>query len=566
MGFVNGMVDWKRKPINKDKHGGTRASIFIHFLVVITSLTFIGNVFNMILYFTQTIHMDIGTSISTITIIIGVTCVFALVGGFFLDSYITCFTGILSFDPIWFLLRGSEYSLIPSMLEERIIKPYRFNLILDIIGYVLLALQAHIPALQPPPCNMFAPSSNCEQVHGYNAAIFYGGLYLLAFGEGCLRANIASLGVKQRSSFFNWFTFSVSLGAFIGVTLLVWIQENKGWNLAFTFSAGWTILGVVVVASGFSFYRNLIPRGSPLTRMLQVLVAAFHKRKLQFPENDEEEIYLENTKEDNVGELLQRTKDLKWLDKASISDGRTGNWHLCSVSQVEEIKIVLRMLPVFLSETICYSPVFLVQTLSVQQGTTINTKLGAINVTPASLFVIPIFFQLVVLVIYDRVFVPFARRITGCPTGITHLQRIGVGFIAAIIATFLGAVFERKRKAVAEDHGLLDSGGQVPMSVMWLSFQFIATGIVDVTSFVGLLEFFNTEVSRGMKSLGTAMFWCNFGLASLLGSLLVDLANKATRRHGGLGWLDGNNLNRGFHELHVLGKEVRISATQPCSN
>ncbi|KAI3953018.1 hypothetical protein MKX01_028710 [Papaver californicum] len=463
-------------------------------LVVITSLTFIGNVFNMILYFTQTMHMDIGTSISTITIIIG--------------------------------------------------------------GYVLLALQAHIPALRPPACNMFAPNSNCELVHGYNAAIFYGGLYLLAFGEGCLRENLASLAdiraqyrhknvsisdqfdeddpaeLKQRSSFFNWFTFSVSLGAFIGVTLLVWIQ-NKGWNLALTLSAGWTILRVVVV-----------------------LVAAFRKRKLQFPEIDEE-TYLENDKEDNVGELLQHTKDLTWLDKASISDGRTGNWHLCSVSQVEEIKIVLRVLPVFLSATICYSPVFLVQTLSVQQGTTMNTKLGAINVPPASLFVIPIFFQLVILVIYDRVFVPFARRITGCPTGITHLQRVGAGFIAAIIATFLGAVFERKRKAVAEDHGLLDSGGQVPMSVMWLSFQFFATGIVDVTSFVGLLEFFNTEVSRGMKSLGTAMFWCNFGLASLLGSLLVDLANKATR-HGGLGWLDGNNLNRGYLDrfywfLTILG-------------
>ncbi|MCL7026721.1 hypothetical protein MKW94_021974 [Papaver nudicaule] len=538
MAVVNGMVDWKRRPINKEKHGGTRASMFIHFLVVLTSLTFIGNVFNMIMYFNQTMHMDIGTSISTITIIIGVTCGFALVGGFFSDSYITRFTGILIFGPIQFL------------------------------GYVLLALQAHFPSLRPPPCNMFAPSSNCEQVHGYNAAIFYGGIYLLAFGEGCLRANLASLGgdqfdeddpkeLKQRSSFFNWFTFSVSLGAFLGVTLLVWIQENKGWNLAFTLSAGMTIFGVAVVASGFSFYRNLIPTGSPLTRMLQVLVAAFRKRKLLFPENDEE-TYPENNKEDNVGELLQHTKDLKWLDKASISDGQPGNWHTCSVSQVEEFKIVLRMLPVFLSATICYSPVFLVQTLSVQQGTTMNTKLGAINVPPASLFVIPIFFQLVILVVYDRVFVPFARKITGCPTGITHLQRVGVGFVAAIIATFFGAVFEKKRKAVAEAHGLLDSGGQVPMSVMWLSFQFFATGIVDVTSFVGLLEFFNTEVSRGMKSLGTAMFWCNFGLASLLGSLLVDLANKATRRHGGLGWLDGSNLNRGYLDrfywyLTILG-------------
>lgn len=186
-----------------------------------------------------------------------------------------------------------------------------------------------------------------------------------------------------------------------------------------------------------------------------------------------------------------------------------------------------------------------------------NTKLGAIHVPPASLFVIPIVFQLVMLVIYDRAFVPFARRITGCPTGISHLQRVAVGLIAIIIATILGAVIEKKRKGVAEDHGLLDSGSPVPMSVMWLSLQFFATGIVDVMAFVGLLEFFNTEVSRGMKSLGTAMFYCNLGLASLLGSVLVDVVNKVSR-HGGIGWLEGNNLNRDYLDrfywfLTILG-------------
>ncbi|XP_026383019.1 protein NRT1/ PTR FAMILY 4.6-like [Papaver somniferum] len=537
MASVQGMVDWKRKPINRDKHGGTRASLFIHFLVVMTNITFIGNVFNMVTYFRQTMHMDVGRSSATATNVIGVSCAFALVGGFFTDSYIIRFTGILFAGPIEFL------------------------------GYVLLALQAHLPSIQPPVCEMTEQYSNCKQVRGYNAVVRYIGLYLVAFGEGCFRANLASLGgdqfddndpaeLEQKSSFFNWYTFSVSLGGFLGVTLLVWIQGNRGWDLAFTLAAGLTLLGVIAVASGFSFYRNLIPIGSPLTRMLQVLVAAYRKRKLPLPEMNEE-IYLEYSKENNVGEILFHTKGMAWLDTASLSDGKTGDWYICSVSQVEEIKIVLRMLPVFLSSMICYIPMTLVQTLSIQQGGTMNTKLGAIHVPPASLFVIPIVFQLVMLVIYDRVFVPFARRITGCPTGISHLQRIAVGLIAIILATMLGGVIEKKRKGVSEDHGLLDSGSPVPMSVMWLSLQFFATGIVDVIAFVGLLEFFNTEVSRGMKSLGTAMFYCNLGLASLMGSVLVDVVNEVTR-HRGIGWLEGNNLNRDYLDrfywfLTILG-------------
>ncbi|MCL7031407.1 hypothetical protein MKW94_006494 [Papaver nudicaule] len=537
MDVVQGMVDWKRKPVNKEKHGGIRAATFIHFLVVMTNLTFIGNVFNIVTYFRQTMHMDVATASTTVTNIMGVSSAFALVGGFFSDSYITRFTAILVFGPFEFL------------------------------GYVLLATQAHLQSLQPPVCDMSAQFDNCKQVHGYQAVVLYLGIYILAFGEGCLRANLASLGgdqfddndpteIQQKSSFFNWYTFSISLGAIIGLTLIVWIQENKGWDFAFTLSAGLVLLGVTVVASGFSLYRNLIPTGSPLTRMLQVLVAAYRKRKLQFPEIDEDN-YLPYNKEENVGEVLPHTKGLKWLDRASISDGKTGTWYLCSVSQVEEMKIVLRMVPVFISSMICYIPNPLLLTLTIQQGGTMNTKLGAIHVPPASLFVIPVTFQLVILVVYDRLFVPFARRITRCPTGITHLQRIGVGFVTTISATVIGAFVERKRKGVAEAHGLLDSGNQVPMSVMWLGLQFFVLGINDVTAFVGLLEFFNTEVSKGMKSLGTALFWCNIGLASFISSIVVNVVNKITRQ-GGIGWLEGKNINRDYIDrfywlLSVLG-------------
>ncbi|XP_026384822.1 protein NRT1/ PTR FAMILY 4.6-like [Papaver somniferum] len=195
--------------------------------------------------------MDVATASTAVTNIMGVASAFALVGGFFSDSYITRFTAILVFGPFEFL------------------------------GYVLLATQAHLPSLQPPVCDISVQFDNCKQVQGYNAIILYVGVNVLAFGEGCLRANLASfggdqfddndpIGLQQKSSFFNWYTFSISLGAIIGLTLIVWVQENKGWDFAFTLSAGLVLLGLIVVASGISFYRNLIPTGSPLTRMLQV--------------------------------------------------------------------------------------------------------------------------------------------------------------------------------------------------------------------------------------------------------------------------------------------------------
>ena len=77
--------------------------------------------------------------------------------------------------------------------------------------------------------------------------------------------------------------------------------------------------------------------------------------------------------------------------------------------------------------------------------------------------------------------------------------------------------------------------------VFWLVFQFFFVGVVDVTSFVGLLEFFYSEASIGMKSIGSSLFYC---MAAWLVTLLIQLVNRVTRDGGRKqGWLDGANLN-----------------------
>lgn len=152
------------------------------------------------------------------------------------------------------------------------------------------------------------------------------------------------------------------------------------------------------------------------------------------------------------------------------------------------------MIPIFITSALGYMPESIILTFTIQQGNTMNMKLGAMNVPPATLFVIPTFFQLVILVVYDRFIVPFLRKKTAYVGGITHFQRIGIGFVATMMASMVAAIVEMKRKRVAEDSGLIDSPTAVPMSVFWLVIQFFFIGVVDVTSFVGLLEFFYSEV------------------------------------------------------------------------
>ncbi|KAK3142222.1 hypothetical protein QOZ80_4BG0343810 [Eleusine coracana subsp. coracana] len=481
---IGGFVDWRGTPINQGVHGGVRAAWFIYFLTVVTNMVNVPLFLNLVTYLHGTMHMGVSGSATTVTNFIGATCGFALIGAFLSDSYITRARTILIFGPLEFL------------------------------GYAVLALQAYLPSLRPPPCNFETEPSNCKVVHGWNAVLLYAALYISAFGEGCVRACLPSLGAdqfdhedpiesRQQSSFFNWFTFGISIGGLLGLILIVWLENYKVWGIGFGLCSILILLGLLVVASGLPFYRNQVPEGSALTRILQVFVVSFRNRKLELPEKLEEE--RESSAGPGTIEDLRRKNNLKFLDKACINPGKDGAWSHCSAAK---------------------------------QGGMTNTRLGKIHVSPATLFIIPIIFQTVMLALYDRFIVPFLRRRTGYASGITHLQRISIGFISMILASVIAALVERKRKETA-----------VQMSLFWLTPQFFLLGVSDVTSFPGLLEFFNSEAPRGMKSIAAALFWCELGLSSLLASFLVQVVNKATRHGHRGGWLEGTSLNNSHLDL-----------------
>ncbi|KAJ1264969.1 hypothetical protein BS78_08G041100 [Paspalum vaginatum] len=469
--------------------------------------------------------MGIADASTIATNFFGAICVFTFFGAFISDSYIKRFYTILIFAPN------------------------------EILGYMLLACQAHFPSLHPPPCDIINHPEECATVSGRNLSLLTLGLYVIPIGEGAMRICAAALGGDQfdsddprelrgKISFFNWFAFCISLGGLVGLVFVVWLQNNVGWDLGFVISAFVALLGTVVLVAGLPLYRHQKPTGSPLTRILQVFVAAFRKRNLLLPDDSTAMHETTQGTGTSIVEVLERTRGSKFLDKAAVEEGDAeGRWSLCTATQVEEAKIILRMLPIFVSSVLGYLPIPLLLTFTVQQGATMDTRLGATNVPPASLFVIPIVFQMLILVVYDRAVVPWLRRATGYAAGITHLQRIGVGFASNVVALQVAAVVEGRRQSRG-------AAAVAVMSMFWLTPQFFLLGVMDVTSFVGLLEFFYSEASASKKSIGSAVFFCILGVASWLGSVLIKVVNRATAHHGrGSGWLDGANLDAGRLDL-----------------
>lgn len=522
-------VDWRGRPSNPIKHGGMKAAAFVLGLqgFEIMGIAAVGN--NLITYVINEMHFSLSESANIVTNFIGTIFILSLLGGYLSDSYLASFWTILIFGFI------------------------------ELSGFILLSVQAHLPQLKPPKCNMQIDGEQCVEAKGFKALIFFVALYLVALGSGCVKPNMIAHGAdqfnqedpkqsKQLSRYFNAAYFAFSMGELIALTILVYVQTHSGMDVGFGVSAAAMALGLISLVCGTLFYRNKPPQGSILTPIAQVFVASFLNRKLVSPSDARMLHRTHSTKTPNANPIILHTNRFRFLDKACIKmqDGNTtkeiSKWRLCTVTQVEQVKILISVLPIFACTIIFNTILAQLQTFSVQQGSAMNTKLTKnFHIPPASLQSIPYIMLIFIVPLYDTFFVPFARKFTGHDSGIAPLQRIGVGLFFATFSMVSAALMENKRRISAVESNEI-------ISIFWITPQFLIFGISEMFTAVGLIEFFYKQSLKGsMQSFLTAITYCSYSFGFYLSSLLVSLVNKITsshNHHGGGGWLSDNNLNK----------------------
>ncbi|KAK8988129.1 hypothetical protein V6N11_065727 [Hibiscus sabdariffa] len=161
-------------------------------------------------------------------------------------------------------------------------------------------------------------------------------------------------------------------------------------------------------------------------------------------------------------------------------------------------------------------------TSSLRQGTTLNRHMGNFEIPPASLAAFVTISMLICVTLYDRLFIPVIRKWTKNPRGITLLQRMGVGLVLHIIIMAIASFTERYRLSVARQHGLVEHGGQLPLTIFILLPQFVLMGTADAFLEVAKLEFFHDQAQEGMKTLGTSYSSRTMGIGSFLSSFLLS--------------------------------------------
>lgn len=234
----------------------------------------------------------------------------------------------------------------------------------------------------------------------------------------------------------------------------------------------------------------------------------------------------------------------RFLDKAAIVEGeevsaeKSSSWRLATVTKVEEMKLLLNMIPIWLATLPFGICVAQASTFFIKQGTTLDRNVNGFSLPPASIYSLSAIGMIVSVIIFDKIAVPILRKTRGNERGIKILQRIGIGMLFSIATMVVAALVERKRLKVVEKDL---AKGSLSMSVFWLAPQFIIIGIGDSFTLVGLQEYFYDQVPDSMRSLGIAFYLSVIGAANFISSLLIIVIDHVTEKSG-QSWF-GKDLN-----------------------
>ncbi|XP_021889734.1 protein NRT1/ PTR FAMILY 2.7 isoform X2 [Carica papaya] len=517
------------------KRGGWITFPFITGALAGLTLCSGGWIGNLIVYLIQEFNVKSVDAAQISNMIYGCTSFFPVIGAIIADSFLGSFSVISNFSSI------------------------------SLLGMVLLVLTATVDCLKPQPCEIGSTSSCTSSPSKFQFLVLYGGIILAAIGLGGTRFTMATMGANQfekatdRGIFFNWFFFSLYVSAVVSLTVIVYIEDNVSWGLGFGISLAANFIGLAIFLLGNWFYHHDKPQGSPFMDMARVVVAAIRKRKVVF--SSETKDYYQEGSETMTVEATTPTDTFRFLNTASVKvegdikpDGSNAKpWRLCSVQQVENLKILIRIFPLWSSSIFLATPIAIQTSFVVLQILTMDRHIGPHFKIPAgSILVLVLFSTSVSITLVDRLLCPMWQKLTH--RSLTPLQRIGVGHVLNVLSMAVSAFVESERLRVAHSHNVqaLSGSNKVPMLAAWWLFpQLVLVGIGEAFHFPGQVALYYQEFPLPLKNTATSMISLIIGIAFYLGAALIDLVRGVSS------WLpdDINNgrLDNLYWALVVVG-------------
>ncbi|XP_042474928.1 protein NRT1/ PTR FAMILY 2.7-like [Macadamia integrifolia] len=498
------------------KRGGWITFPFITVGVMGLTLASAGWTSNLIVYLIEEFNVKSVNATQIANIVYGCTSLFPVAGAILADSIFGCFSIVT------------------------------FSSIISFLGIILLTLTAMLHSLSP---------SQGEMPSRLQLGVLYSALTLGSIGLGGTRFTIATMGAdqldkpKDQRVFFNWYSFTLYFAFVISSTVIVYVEDNVGWGWGFGLCAGTNAVGLAVFMAGKRYYRSVKPKGSPFISLARVVVATIRKWKIELVSSSQTQS-LQNSYYYGTSEVANLpssppTSSFRFLNRAALKtegdtrpDGSiTKSWRLCTVEQVEDLKTLLRLFPLWSTSIFLSTPIGIQSSLTILQALTMDRHLGPHFQIPAgSLSVFTLLSTSISVSIIDRFLPSMWRKLTGHSW--TPLQQIGIGHILNIMAMAGSALVESKRLHIIRSHQLQNTLSVLPMSAFLLAVPLVIHGAGEALQFTGQLSLYYQEFPVPMRSTATAMIALIIGIGFYMSTAMTDWVRRIT------GWLP-DNINQG---------------------
>uniref|UniRef100_A0A663LZ33 Solute carrier family 15 member 3 n=1 Tax=Athene cunicularia TaxID=194338 RepID=A0A663LZ33_ATHCN len=222
---------------------------------------FFGITANLVLYLTSSTFGWGGTQASHACLFFGgASYLLSPIGGWFADVYLGCY-GTVALSFLLYLLAACLLPVTAS-LDGR------------------LSLCGELPADTIRNCSWHR-GGTCQgqPPELYCAPTIYTGLLLLALGISSVRANLTPFGADQvrdqevdaTRRFFNWFYWSINMGAIFSLLLVNFVQQNIGFLASYLIPVACLALGLLIFLLATPTFITKPPRGSQVSAMMKVL-------------------------------------------------------------------------------------------------------------------------------------------------------------------------------------------------------------------------------------------------------------------------------------------------------
>ena len=251
---------------------------------------------------------------------------------------------------------------------------------------------------------------------------------------------------------------------------------------------------------------------------------------------------------------------IRFLNKACIirnpqedltPDGKASDpWSLCTVDQVEDLKALIKVIPIW-SAGMLKSVNVSQSSFLILQASTMNRHITSKFEVPAASF--PSIVVLVIttwVVLYDRVIIPLVSKVKGKIVCLNLKQRMGIGILLSTISMAALAIAESFRRETAIKEGFPDNPhAQLHISAMWLLPYFVLSGLAEAFNAIGQNEFFYTELPKSMSSVASTLNGIGMSVASLVSSFIVRAVRDLTKVEGQESWVS-SNINKGHYDYY----------------